>query len=458
MFKTPARIWLKSDKPMARIARNLLWLASGKGVGALLSLVYLGMATRTLGVEGFGQFALIIGMGGAISQLVQFDCWQVVMRFGAARLHAGDARGLGRLIAACRLFDIGGMALGIAIAALVTLYLRGVSEWQGGLAEAAFLYCAAILLSIRSTPTGLLRLHNRFDLSSYAETVTPVVRMIGTVGAMMLRPDITGFLIAWAASEAACAVAFWLLAWRVDAPALAWRHSRHFRQTLREEEGLPRFLLVTNLGSTLGGLAGQAPVLLLGSFVSAAAAGLFRLAAQLTQGLSKVSTLISRSVYAEMNHVRARGGMAAIRRLLLRANRVTMVAGAVLILVIALFGKPLLGLIAGEAFIAAYPMLLLLGAAAAVNFMGVSYEPALLASTDGVSVLKLKLLMTTLFLALLGGGIALGGAQGAAAASLVSAICGNIIYRIALRRKVHEPALEGDADAGETEGAGAGAR
>lgn len=434
------RGWLLSDKPLARIVRNLLWLLSGKGVAAILSLVYLGVATRTLGVIDFGRFALILSMGSAIALFAQFDCWRVVMRFGAAHLHAGRQEALGRLIAACRLFDLIGFVIGAIVAFAATALLVRFGQWEGETARDALLYCLALLAAVRSTPMGLLRLHHRFDLSTYAETMVPLARMVGTVAALLLKPDVTGFLIAWAASELASALLFWGLAWRVNGAALAWRHSLCFRQTLREEKGLLPFLGVTNLGTSIGGLTNQAPVLLLGGFTGPIAAGLFRLAFQLSRALAKVSTLISRSTYAELNHVRASGGHHALRKLLRKTDRIALVAGIALMLIVVLLGKPILWLIAGSEFAGAYPILLVLGLAAAIEFVGINYEPALLAATSGVTVLKLRLAVAAVQLALLALLLPPLGAMGAAWSIAGASTAAFLLFRVAVRRHVHDSA------------------
>ena len=243
---------------------------------------------------------------------------------------------------------------------------------------------------------------------------------------------------AWAASELASALTFWWLAWRTDRQALAWRHSRSFRRTLREEEGLLPFLGVTNLGTSVNGLTNQAPVLLLGGFTGAAAAGLFRLAFQLSRALAKISQLISRSTYAELNHVRATGGDAALRKLLRKTDRIALFAGIALMLIIALLGKPILWLIAGSAFAGAYPILLVLGLAAAIDFIGINYEPALLAATSGVGVLKLRLAGAAVQLALLALLLPPFGATGAAWSIAGSSAATFLLFRLAVRRHVHD--------------------
>lgn len=437
---TPPREWIKSDKPLAKIARNVLWLLSGKGVSAVLSLAYLALVTRALGLEDFGRFALVLSMGAAIVQFVQFECWQVVVRFGATYLHQGDRKALGRLVGACRMFDIAGFIVGAGIAWFATLLLVRHGQWDASAGETGFLYCCVVLAAIRSTPAGVLRLYNRFDLSIYAETVVSVCRMVGTIVVMWVGPSIDRFLIVWACSELIASFVFWLFAYSVDKESISLRHSLKFISTLKREHGLSRFLVVTNLGTTMTGLANQVPVLALGIFVNPASAGLFRLAFQITQALSKVTKLIAGSAYAELNHLRARDGIAALSKVLKRANRLTASAGLVLTAVIALLGQPLLLLIAGHAFAGAYPLLLLLGSAAAVNLVAVSYEPALLTVTDGTAVLQRKLVVTAGYLVLTAIALPAWGALGAAAANVGAALLSWIIFSTALRHHIHEPA------------------
>lgn len=430
------RDWLASDKPMARIVRNMLWLMSGKGLGAVLSLIYLGIATRTLGVVQFGHFALILSMGSAIVLFAQFDCWRVVMRFGAAHLEAGRADALGRLVAACRIFDLAGALIGSAIAWAVSASLVYFGQWEAETGRTAFFYCLALLAAVRSTPNGVLRLHHRFDLSTYAETMVPISRIVGTLAVLFIRPDVTGFLIAWAVSELTAAAVFWLFAWRVDAPALAWQHSLNLRKTLRDEKGLLSFLVVSNLGISLTGFTMQAPVLMLGGFVGPAAAGLFRLAFQLSRAVAKVVTLLARTTFAELNHVRAKGGDQALRNLLRKADRVALVGGLGLMLVVILLGKPILWAVAGSEFLPAYPVLLVLGIGVAADLIAINKEPALLAATSGVSALRLRLVGTAIQLALLAILLPMWQEIGAAWAIAGASIVTNALFMLAVRRHI----------------------
>ena len=137
---------------MQRLIRNIGWLLTGRGVNAVLSIVYLALATRTLGLDGFGYFAIILALGQTVTGLANFQTWQFVVRWGAGKDGPGDATGFAIAL------DMLSVALGLVLAAVLVwsapLWLPLPSE----LLPIAFGYCVISLLAIRTTPTGLLRL------------------------------------------------------------------------------------------------------------------------------------------------------------------------------------------------------------------------------------------------------------------------------------------------------------
>jgi O-antigen/teichoic acid export membrane protein len=432
------RSWLNSDKPMARIVRNMLWLTSSKGLGAVLSLIYLGIATRSLGVEGFGRFALVLSIGATIATIVQFDCWRAILRFGPHYMHEGHLDRLGSLIALSRLFEVGAALIGCIVAAAIFYALDHFFGWNGEISLMGFLYCCAQLLSLRSTPAGLIRLHDRFDLGAYADMLTPIARMTGALVVMLaFHSSVEAFLIVWAASEIVTAISYWAIALRIDAPSLALRHQSGIRALIREEKELFSFLGSLNIALTLTGAIRQAPVLVLGAFVSPAAAGLFRLGFQLVTALAKVANLLTRAAYAEFNHARARGGHLAVRKLLGQTNRVMMIAAAMMTIVTITLGKPILLVISGPGFVGAYPLLVILGLSVSVDFIGLNYEPALLSTTDGKVVLRIRIALAAVLLISLWFLASWHGAEGAALSMLLTSVAGLLLFVLAGRRHLH---------------------
>jgi O-antigen/teichoic acid export membrane protein len=425
---------------MGRILENAGWLLAGKGVGAVLSLVYLAIVTRSLGAEGFGQFALILAAAQTLGALMGFQTWQIVVRFGMEHLQAGREDKLRDLIGLSLMLDFGGALVGCLVAWASVGLLGDYFEWSEPLRRQALLFALVMLLSIRSTAVGVLRLYDRFRDGAVADAVIPVVRMIGAVVVLLTEPSVLGFLIAWGAAEIAAAAASWWLAARAAGGLMTVRRLPNVRQVFRENPGLGRFAAVTNLNSTLGTMSKQFATVIVGLFAGEVAAGQYRLAYQLGQALAKVSDLLSRAVFAELTRVRFGAASDNLAKLFRSSVRFSAIAAGVIVALLFLLGKPALLLVAGPEFAGAYPLLLLLGAAAALDLAGVSFEPAMLATGKAGLVLKLRLLVTVLLVALLIVLLPPMSTMGAAIATLVASLAGLILFGFAAWRSIHAPA------------------
>jgi O-antigen/teichoic acid export membrane protein len=422
------------DAAFTRILRNTGWLLGGKGVGAVLSLAYLAIVTRTLGVADFGRFALVLSAAQAIRTLVNFDSWQIVIRYGQTHLANDDKDALSRLFRFCILIDIGSAAVGCAVAGAAIALLGSTMDLSVDMAWQAFCFCAVMVFTIRSTPTGILRLFDRFDTGALAETMVPFGRMIGAVVALAAGPSIAGFLIAWGAAELLCAMTYWFFALREGRGRMgSWRAGRMLDARV-ENPGIIGFLTATNLQSTLSGVGQQFAVLIIGAFAGPAGAGLYRLANQLANSLTKISSLLSRSIYVELSRTHGSEDSAALRALFRRTNRLALIAGAVIVGLILLIGHPLLGIVAGRDFLPAYPLLLLLGIAASIDLVGVSFRPLLMATNGAGLALRITLASTLLLLVLLAILLPLYGTIGAAFANIIAAIASFAMMGFASRK------------------------
>ncbi|MEP3225108.1 MAG: oligosaccharide flippase family protein [Parasphingorhabdus sp.] len=420
-----------------RIIANTGWLLGGKGFGGILSLFYLAILTRTLGVAGFGQFALITGTAQAIALIVTFQTWQVVIRYGARYIKGDENRiRFGRLVGLCTLLDIAGALAGCALAYFAVGWLAPYFGWDQQLAENALLFALVMLLSIKSTPTGILRVENRFDLAAYAEAIIPLVRLLGTLFVWLTDPTLVNFLIVWALSEVIHAIGYWLFAAWQSRDIMGPKNLGRAGQSVRENQGIGEFLLISNLGSTFAGLSQNIALLIVGYFVGPTAAGLYRLASQLSVAMTKISVLLSRAIFAEVNLVRAHQGAEAMRLLFRKASRMLFITGGTVILIVLVIGKPALFYMSGPEFLPAYPLLVLLAAAASIDLAGAIYEPTLLSGTGARTALKLQAGIAALFVVMLMIGLQFYGAVGAAAAMVLAAIVRLFLFGIAARRSL----------------------
>ncbi|WP_326525472.1 lipopolysaccharide biosynthesis protein [Sphingomonas sp.] len=375
--------------PFARALRNVGWLLTGKGVGAVLSLVYLGLATRTLGLDGFGDFMLILSVGQAVAAVVLFQSWQVVVRYGVPQLSSGDTAGLGRLVRFCAMLDIGGAVVGCVVVTAALWLLSGRFGWDGAMMRDAMLFCAVLMLSVRSSAIGVLRLHDRYGIGALAESATPIMRFVGALAVVATGPSVRGFLIAWAAAEVVTAIVHWRAVWRV-APGLM----RGWAGTLSapaEHPGLWQFALLTNVSATLNAASKQGMVILVGLVTGPAAAGAYRLAFQLSQALAQIAEMFSRGVFPEFSRADRGATRDDLKRLFRQSTRLTVAVGAVICLFVPLAGEHVLRLVGGNAYAGAWPLVLILSLAVAIDVMGIGFEPVLLGTGRAGAAFRIRL-------------------------------------------------------------------
>lgn len=380
-----------SRSPLARILANTAWLLGGKGFGAVCGIVYLAILTRSLGLKDFGHFSLIFGTAQALIAIAGFETWRVVVRYGAEHVHARDWDRFGRLAMLCGMIDAVGAVLGCGIAFTVIYGFSDALDLNPRYIDTAFWFCCAMLWALVSAPTGIVRALHRFDRAVYVEAAVPLGRLIAALAIWWTGPGVVRFLVAWAMIDLIEGALYWAMARRLCPRAVRLSHLREWRLAVRENPGLVRFFLVTHAGGSVDAVMRHGPLLAVGALVGTRAAGLYRLAGQLTQALGKLSSLLTRSVYAEVAHVRAASGAPAFRRLALQTSLLATVAGAILSLFAHFLGADLLALIGGDGFRKGQVILVPLAIAASFELASVAFEPVLHSTERAGSALMARI-------------------------------------------------------------------
>jgi O-antigen/teichoic acid export membrane protein len=420
-FQT-VRHWF-TDGVFRRIFKNAALMLTGRATNGLLGLATLSLSARGLGLELFGVFVLLQTYVQVITALATFQSWQAVIRYGAISLEENDTPGFQALLKFTTGLDFAGVLLGtligFAAAPLIGPYL-GWSEQVIGYAQP---FSLLILFTMTATPTGLLRLYDRFDLLAAQAVVTPLFRLVGVAVAVFLDAPLWGYLVAWFVASVIGGAVLIYLGWRE-----ARRHGRlmgldlSFRGTTAAHGGIWRFSIFSNLHASLQIVTGQMSTLLVGVLAGPAAAGIFKIGRDVATAISKPAELLNQSIYPEFARLGSRGDWQDFKRLIVRGG-VVAGAGAVALLILAIFaGRFFIGVFFGPDFAEAYLPLVLLVATAGMTICGFPMDPALYAMgrpsiplrIDTVVILGLYLpslvILTRVY-----------GPTGAAAASLITA-------------------------------------
>lgn len=360
-----------------RVLKNIGWLLGGKGFGAVCSLLYLAILSRSLGVKDFGHFSLIFGTAQALIGLSGFQTWQTVVRFGAPDVLNGKWDRFGRLAVLGALIDAAGAILGCAIAAVMLYGFGAALDLNQNYVDSAFVFICVLVWARVSAPLGVLRVLDRYDLAVAAGAITPAARLVAAVVIWLTDPTVERFLFAWAAIELFSAFLYWTIAWRLKPDVLRISQVKDWRGTVDEHPGILRFLGLTYLNSSVVSVLEQGPLMAVGYFLGTSAAGVYRIADQLAKGLSKLATLITQALYPEVNRQRHGSPVDEFRKLVRRINLVVIATGLAVVGLTITLGESLLVLIGGSDVASGGAILLPLAIGAAFELASVSYEPVL---------------------------------------------------------------------------------
>lgn len=391
-----------SDRLLRRLFGNASWLLGGKSLNAVFGLAALAIGARALGLEVFGVLVLIHTFTQAMGEIAKFQSWQAVLRYGTPALQSGDTGDFQRLLRFTIVLDatsaVVGMGLSIGLAWLLAPYFG----WPAEDVPAAMLYATSVLFMVTATPTGVLRLIDRFDVLAAQSTIGALIRMAGGAVVWALDGGLVWFLVAWYLGTAAAGIYLIGESWRhLRARGLLdgwrWRGGG----LTRGFPGIWGFVWTTNLNTTLELAFTHMGTLAVGWILGPAQAALFRIARQFADALAKPAKLLVPAIYPELARLAAGGDYASMRNLVQRSALLAGGLGTVTLGIVWLAGELLLRLTVGAEFTAAYPVMIWLVAASAIGIWAFPLEPLLISTGHAGTALRVRLWSTAFYVPLL---------------------------------------------------------
>mgnify|MGYP003861595351 FL=1 len=419
-----------------RILRSGAWLFLPKTLSAVLSLIYLAVSTQTLGAADFGKFMLIFSFAQLIAGFTSFQTWQILIRYGTNLVHDKAHAELAELTWFCIILDLIGAALTLVLAILGAWLLAANQGWENNETIAVIVFTTLLVLSSRSTPTGLLRISDRFGDAALPDMLVPIIRLVGTGILVLTQPTIWGFLAIWLLSEFVPTILVWINVLRQLKLPLRWRNLPRLNSLQDRFPGIGRFALWSNASSSFKLTSQQMVAVIVGVYVGAAAAGFFRLGYQLGQVFARIGDAVSMALFTEYARVAHIGGSKDAGALLNKMMKVSGVAAMLVLAIVGLAGEPIIVWLFGEEFVAAYPLVMILGAAAALQFATLGLEPALLTAGKAGRVMLCSLAGAIIVAILLIWLLPIYGEVGAAFAMLAAAAVNAGLLIISYRQKI----------------------
>lgn len=387
--------WFK-DQHFRSLLKNSSYLAVSRGVAAVCSLATLAFAGRGLGVLLFGMLILITSYAKAASGIAKFQSWQLVVRYGGQGLAAGDEQPFRTSTGFALALDVSsgivGMILAVALLPLIAGWI-GITDQYLWL---AMLYCTLLPTMGAATPQGVLRTLDRFDLISWAGTLTPITRAVLAGAAFWAGAALPVYVAIWYATDLVGDLYTWWLSWR---ELRRRKLLKGIRPTFKPDglDGAWRFAIHINLAVGVAAVWGPIARLVVGGLLGPIGAALFRIASSLAESAQKPADLLAKAFYPEI----VRMDLASKKpwRLMLRGTALAGLIAVIGIAVLVVGGKPLINLLFGKDFLGAYEPLVVLMMVPVLGVLSFPLAPMLYALGRSDGPLKAKLLGSAVFFA-----------------------------------------------------------
>lgn len=186
--------WFR-DKTFRRLLQNTGLLASANIIAAFMGLLSTVIKTRTLGAEQFGLLSVIIAYTMLVQQFSTFGSWWALIKLGADALKNEQPDDFVGQVKLSLLLDEIGAVSGTAIAIAGGYFFAMRLGWNLETSHMVAILSLSILFDLSGTPTGVLRLLDRFELLAVKNLSTSILSLTGALYVFLSGGGIWGFLI-----------------------------------------------------------------------------------------------------------------------------------------------------------------------------------------------------------------------------------------------------------------------
>jgi O-antigen/teichoic acid export membrane protein len=346
-----------------------------------------------------------------------------VLHYGTRPLAEGRINDFQRVVRLSLILDFVSAVVGVAIGIAGIHFFQNFLRWPPEAVPIGTAYALSIAFMVTATPTGVLRLFDRFDILAVQSMVSSVVRLAGSLLVWLLHGGLGGMAVAWFLGNAAALIYLFGATWYE-----LGRHNllKGFRWRgvglAKDFPGFWRFVWATNLSATLELAFTQVGTLVIGAVAGAGPAALFRIARQVSDALAKPAKLVVQALYPELARMWMVGDRKGLVRLALQVGVLGGALATTLLLLTSFFGKYFLGFIMTKNFEPAAPVMTWLMAAAAIGVWALPFEPMLISTGRAGAAVRVRLVVSVFYLCALVPAVKAYGLIGAGVAELVSAL------------------------------------
>lgn len=378
-------------------------LLSGNFLNALIMLISVAMAARSLGPASYGIMVMVLSYNRVVERIVRFESWQPLIRFAVQEEKGSSPDRLARLYAYGLLLDMGAAAVAALVAVTLAWTFGGLFHLTSLHVELVAIYSVATLVNIAGVPTAALRLSGQFKMLAYTQVAANLLRILFAGYCVIGGYGLIGFMVAWTAAQAlGSLIVFWVGFRALRSMGIPNPFRARMRGLTKDFPGFFGFACSTNLSLTLRVITTEADSLFVGAVAGAPAAAVYFLAKRIAKVAAQVGAQVQAVVYPDVARMWANGNVRGFRAATLQVQLALAAVGVSMLLGAYLFGPLLIRVGPGEAYQATYVLLLTQLVAVILTLHAAPSRSALLAMNRSWMVLIISAIGTAMFVAVAG--------------------------------------------------------
>jgi O-antigen/teichoic acid export membrane protein len=347
--------WFR-DRAVRRVAKFGVPIALGKFATAISGVITLAILARHLGKEALGVIAVFRTVVTMVDLFANFNTWQAIIKYGTEAIAQNRKQDVDQLIKLAAVIDITTAWVGALVVVGLAFVVPGQFDWSRHESTLCAIYALTLVSKLAGTTDGIFRICDSYRVQAIAASIMALVTTGAVAIAVVLGAGFDGCVYVLIGGEVAAnavitVAAFWV----------ARRHgfgnwfSTSLSGVRAKFPGIARFLVSTNAQLTVKTMQSEVDMIIVGSSLGKASAGLFRVIKQLGTIPGRVFMPFEIVLYTELAREVAARDYRSLRRLLRRSMLIAGIGTLVLWLVVAPFSRPIIGVIAGPDFLDAAP-------------------------------------------------------------------------------------------------------
>lgn len=403
------------DPILKKLFNNASILFGGNAASSLIGLVSLAITARSLGLEQFGILVLITTYVLIVDKLINFQSWQVLIKYGADALEQKREEDFKSLIKFGYTLDVSTAIIG-AILAVGGVWLIG--GWIGLKQEhklIAAAYCLTIVFHVSGTPIAILRLFDKYKKTAIQQVYASGFKLIGVSLAFILGADLWWFLLVWALAEILGNILLNIYAYKeLTHRNINHLHSSSTRNLSGRFKGIWGFVWTTNLHSSIKIGLSDVDIIIISILIGSSGAGIYKIVKLIGSTLSKISDPFYQAVYPNLATAFSSKKSNDFFRVIFIPMKFMTLITLIAIGVFFAFGQPLIEFILGAEYLLAYYPALIYSIGAFIAMVTFGFHPALLSTGRAKISFYILIFCTIVYLSLIFPLVAFYGLTGAA--------------------------------------------